>query len=145
MGCAIATLAMLTARSYAAVRAEIDAEDDHGHDGDWSSNGISHVAIDRYLIRRGLFLQRRYPSTIPWEPWPPEPFAPLHFASIVQPSGNTHFVVMDRDGVVLDPMREGAFRLTDWPGVNNVCGILRPHRSGFMRPAAALPSREETS
>lgn len=27
---------------------------------------------------------------------------------------------------VLDPMREGRFRLTDWPGVSNVVGLVLP-------------------
>jgi hypothetical protein len=32
---------------------------------------------------------------------------------------------MRDDGVVLDGMREGEYRLSDWPKVLQVCGLLR--------------------
>jgi hypothetical protein len=124
-GCGIAVLAMLTGESYAAVKAEIDSQDGHGHNGDWSENGVTHITLDRYLTARGFYHQRIYES---WglTDWPPDPWAPSHFASVRQPSGNSHFVVMDAEGRVLDPMREGDFTLGDWLAVLNVVGLVRP-------------------
>lgn len=125
-GCGVAVLAMLTGEPYAAVRARIDAEDFHGHSGDWSTNGITHITLDRYLTFHGFYRQRIYEAWRITEAWPPKPWAPVHFAQVVQPSNNTHFVVMDAEGHVLDPMREGTFSLADWPAVNNVAGLVKP-------------------
>lgn len=123
-GCGLATLAMLTGKSYGEVKADIDAQDGHGHNGDWAARGVTRVSLDRYLITHGYYLQRRYAHFYEPGDWPPEPWAPVHFASVKQPSGNSHFVVMDTAGRVLDPMREGEYRLTDWPEVQNVVGLL---------------------
>lgn len=124
-GCAVAVIAMLTGLPYTAVREQIDTEEGHGHRGDWATSGVTHITVDRFLIRHGYYLQRVYEGWEITSEWPPKPWAPVHFASVKQPSGNSHFVVMRADGVVLDPLREGEFRLTDWPGVNNVVGLLR--------------------
>lgn len=123
-GCAVATIAMLTGRTYKEVRAQIDGEPWHGHNGDWSADGVSHITVDRLLIAHGYYLQRVYSNMVP--EWPPPPWSPIHFAQVVQPSGRNHFVVMRADGVVLDPLHPGEHRLTDWPKVNNVVGLLAP-------------------
>ena len=123
-GCGPATLAMLTGLTYREVRDEIDSQDAHGHDGDWSKHGVSHHTLDRFLISRGFYLQRIYRHMA--TEWPPRPWSPHHFAQVEQPSRNTHFVVMEADGGVLDPMREGRFSLTDWPDLLNVVGLVRP-------------------
>lgn len=120
----MAVIAMLTGRTYRDVRDQIDHEDGHGHSGDWSKNGVTHITIDRLLTEHGYYRQRVYET---WrEVWPPEPWAPVHFAQVRQPSGNAHFVVMDAEGRVFDPLREGVFTLGDWPGVNNVVGLVLP-------------------
>jgi len=123
-GCGLAVLAMLTDKTYAEVKAEIDSQDGHGHNGDWSQHGITHITLDRYLITQGFYLQRVYASFGISE-WPPDPWAPRHFAQVTPLSGNSHFVVMDAEGVVLDPMREGTYRLGDWTTTQNVVGIKR--------------------
>lgn len=123
-GCGVATLAMLTGESYDSLLAEIDSQEGHGHNGDWDANGITHITLDRLLIDRGFFLARVYKDAS--KAWPPQPWAPQHFASVKQSSGNAHFVAMDCAGVVLDPLRSGEFRLSDWPAVNNVVGLVKP-------------------
>lgn len=122
---------MLLDRGYYDVRAEIDEQDGHGHDGDWSTNGVTDLTLLRLLGAAGFFHQRRYASWCP--EWPPVPFAPVHFATVRQPSGRSHYVVMSADGGVLDPCRAGTFSLSDWhntdrisPGVLNVVGLVRP-------------------
>lgn len=124
-GCGLAVLAMLTDEPYDAVKTEVDSWEGEGHNGDWSAGGVTHYTLDRYLIARGFYLQRIYKDS-GLSDWPPDPWAPVHFASVKQPSGNSHFVFMDVHGRVLDPMREGVFTLADWPGVNNVVGLVRP-------------------
>ncbi len=124
-GCGVAALAMLTGQTYAAVKAEMDADPwvSEGGERDWATHGLTAHVLDRYLVARGYFLRRIYGAWGIVEPWPPEPFAPLHFARVTQPSNNGHFVVMDAAGRVLDPLRDGEFRLSDWVEVQNVVGI----------------------
>jgi hypothetical protein len=113
---------MLTGQTYDATRSDIEAYGSWlGHDGDWNTNGTSRLTIDRYLVERGFYLQTRYAA---WFDDLTQPFAPIHYASVQQPSGQGHFVVVRRDGVVLDPMRAaGVLRLTDWPSINHVTGL----------------------
>lgn len=135
-GCAVAVIATLTGRTYADVREQIDREPWHGHNGDWTADGVSHITVDRLLIAHGYYLQRVYDNMV--REWPPVPWAQIHFAQVVQPSGRNHFVVMLRDGTVLDPMREGEYRLDDWTKVNNVVGLVHS-----VAPASVIGAEEE--
>lgn len=121
-GCGVAVLAMLTGQTYAAVRDELEADEWVNHGGDWRTNGVTQIVLERYLAQRGGFFRRVYAA---WEfgVWPPPPFAYSHYAIVANPGGG-HFVAMDRDGQVLDPLREGAFSLSDWDVVNCVVGLL---------------------
>lgn len=123
-GCGVAVLAMLTDDSYAKVRAIIDADEWVGHSGDWRKGGVAQPVLERYLTQRGWFFARRYSTWDTGGEWPPTPFADRHYA-IVANAGGGHFVVMDRAGVVLDPLREGTFALADWEVVNCVVGLKR--------------------
>jgi len=112
---------MISGRSYAEVKATVDAWGWQATD--WATSGCTHYTLDRYLAADGWYLQRRY------EAWPEllkEPFAPIHYASVVQSSGRGHFVVVLADGVVLDPYREGHYNLSDWGKVNQLVGLVRP-------------------
>lgn len=123
-GCGLATLAMIVGKSYAEVKTEVDAGDPTagGKPRDWTTNGCTHYSLDRYLAMHGYFIQRRYES------WglPLEPFAPIHYASVQQPSNRGHFVCVLANGDVLDPMREGVYKLSDWQKVNQLVGIAEP-------------------
>lgn len=125
-GCGPACVAMILDIAYADACALIEASPAHGDRRDWETGGTNHVALDHVLQAHGFWRQRSYRS---WEPagnWPPAPWAPVHIAQVEQPSGNAHFVVMHGAGYVLDPLREGLFRLTDWIEVLNVAGYMRP-------------------
>lgn len=124
-GCALATLAMICGHDYAAVKAEVETywpSDEPAPGHDWSKNGVTFYTLDRYLAAQGYFMQRRYAT------WglPLEPFAPIHYASVQQPSNRSHFVVVLADGGVLDPLREGRFALSDWTEVNQLGGLVKP-------------------
>lgn len=121
---------MLTGRTYREARDLIDALWEKPKD--WSANGdgSNEFDLDRCLYADGFYIQRRYSS---WRDNGtaallafPEPFAPLHYCMVRQSSNNYHFVVMLRDGVVLDPMRAGEFVLADWAEVAQVVGLTRP-------------------
>ena len=126
-GCALATLAMICGQTYAEVKAAVTSDTVesgrwHKPDQDWDVEGATFYTLDWYLARQGFFLQRRYAS------WglPMEPFAPIHYASVEQPSKRSHFVVVLADGAVLDPLRDGRFALSDWPKVNQIVGLVKP-------------------
>lgn len=122
-GCGLAALAMLLGYSYAEALALVTEHvPDHSRVEDWDASGTSHYLIDFMLAKSGGYVQRRYPV---WD-WPMEPFAPAHYASVRQPSGKSHFVVVRDDGSVLDPMREGVHRLGDWSEVNQITGVVWP-------------------
>lgn len=117
-GCGLATLAMISGRSYSEVKASVDSWAEH----DWAVNGATHYTLDRYLTEDGWFSQRRYES------WglPMDAFAPIHYASVAQPSGRGHFVVVLENGLVLDPLRKGIYALSDWERVNQLVGLWKP-------------------
>lgn len=111
---------------YADACSLIEASPTHGRGDDWETGGTNHMALDHVLQQHGFWWQRTYRA---WESegnWPPEPWAPIHLCQVEQPSRNAHFVVMDAWGVVLDPLREGEYRLADWPDVMNVAGLVKP-------------------
>lgn len=129
-GCGAATLAMLTGRTYHEARDLIDSLWPNVKDWTADGNGSNEFDLDRCLYADGAFIQRRYSSwrdngTAAILPFP-DPFAPLHYCMVRQPSNNYHFVVMLADGSVLDPMREGTFTLDEWPEVAQVVGVSPP-------------------
>lgn len=120
-GCALATIAMLCDHTYEGVKQRVEEWPDF-RSRDWATEGVTFYTIDRYLAEEGYFIQRRYES------WglPLEPFAPIHYASVTQPSGRNHFVVVLDGGTVLDPLRDGFHDLSEWSKVNQLVGVVRP-------------------
>lgn len=121
-GCGVAVLAMLTDDTYENVAAALRADP-------WmEGNGfaLTQPVLEKYLSDRGWYLRRVY---VAWQTpgcqWPPEPFAERHYAIVTQPSGNGHFVAVEADGTLLDPLRSGSYRLTDFQSVSCLVGLLR--------------------
>jgi hypothetical protein len=125
-GCGIATLAMLTDQTYEAVLADLKADPFYVKAGAWhEGHSTNQGVLEHYLGHKlGWFHRVQYEVWVGAEHWPPEPFAPLHWAQVIQESNNAHFVAMDSRGVVYDPLREGVYRLTDWSRVNHVMGWI---------------------
>lgn len=126
-GCGLASLAMICDQSYDEVREWLLANWPDGKHApeEWlTKRGIHGGTADWYLSQHGYVWRTLYAGWV-MPTWPPEPFAPVHLACVVQPSGNSHYVVMRNDGVVLDPMTDEPRALTDWPKINNVQGIWR--------------------
>jgi hypothetical protein len=124
-GCGIASLAMISGQPYNAVREWLVENWPGGTQtpDEWlTTRGIHKGIADYYLAAHGYVWRTVYGG---WKlpEWPPRPFAPVHLAHVVQPSGNTHYVVMRADGVVLDPMCDEPRALSDWSYVNNVQGV----------------------
>lgn len=121
MGCGVATLAMLLESTYDYAQGLMDAEDlTHN----WDKSGTTYYSIDEVLIKHGFFIRRLFQARSKGL-WPPDPYAPLHYAQVRQQSGNAHFVVVLGNGDVLDPLKRGKFSLDKWE-VQNITGIVRP-------------------
>jgi hypothetical protein len=120
-GCGIAILAMLTDRTYIDVKYEL-LSDPFASTQPWKTNGFAHPTVEYFLTKHGHYTQTVYKA---WNltTWPPEPWAMRHYANVVQPSGNAHWVVMNRLGWVYDPMVERRRKLTDFPSVNSVTAL----------------------
>jgi hypothetical protein len=120
-GCGIAVLAMLTDQTYQQVYDDLLATYP-GEKTRVTEQGLYHTAMEWYLAQRGYAWRTVYSG---WKPtsWPPEPFAPRHFAQVVQPSGNHHFVVMTEAGTVLDPLSGILTGLGAWGQVDSVYGV----------------------
>lgn len=138
-GCGAAIVAMILGCTYDEAKAQIDASPCHEKPIDWNV-GTSHIEVDYVLGQHGWFGHHVY---IAWQQqvvkiddkppywelkpgavWPPEPFAPIHYAQVMD-GKFCHFVVMLDTGAVLDPMIPGHFSLSDWPTVANVRGLVR--------------------
>lgn len=123
-GCACASLAMVTGRSYAEVRSHWIFRG-----VDWTV-GITHHAAEQYLALTGFaagLVYRFLPGVVDGkqprlDPWPPAPFAPAHIIAI---NGGRHDVVWLPDGTVLDPMVDAPRRLEDCGDVSFVLGVWR--------------------
>jgi hypothetical protein len=117
-GCGHACLAMILGKSYSDVRAEL---------GD-PGRGQTHQLWLEMLGRHGHTYQHffRYnPVTNqPREPWPLQPWAPVHLASVDAGHGpGSHVIVINHDGTVLDPARDTPSRFDAYGGVIWMLGI----------------------
>lgn len=125
--CGVATFAMLTDRSYDEALAVI------GHEAD-----VPDHTIRVWLQRDGWFIRDIDHRSESSGVWPPRPFAERHFAIVTQPSGNGHYVVMEADGTVLDPLTVEPRRLDEWEVCSNVCGMVR-HVAAAEPQAQVIP------
>lgn len=118
-GCGIAVLAMLTGDEYDDIE---QAARDQGWPGDV---GLHRDWMNQYLFHAGFDLQDlaepRHPDD--QRPWPPEPFAPLHYALVQSADRKLHAVVVDADGSVRDPGTGTVRSLDVWPRLVRIVGL----------------------
>lgn len=109
---------MVTGHDYEGVRAFFE-----GHD--FNAEGLTFLGMQDYLSEHGYATayKRRYRlGTFLREPWPPLPFAKVHFCRVILPTG-AHFVVMLNGGAVLDPATPEQRRIEDYPRVEYVAAV----------------------
>lgn len=121
-GCVVASLAMVTGRSYAEVRAWFSGSDFERH-------GITYDDAMAYLGDHGIPCVRRFRwlpghasvgAQRPRPDWP-APFAPVHLVAV---NGSRHVVVLLEHGqTVLDPMLEQPRRFADVGDVSYMLGV----------------------
>lgn len=94
-GCGIACLAMVTGKFYGEVKREFAPFE----------KGLTWWETDSYLVDHGYAVARKFKHAAHRKEsreWPPEPFGDVHICQVFTPAGG-HFVVVLRDGTVLDP------------------------------------------
>lgn len=125
-GCSIAAIAMCVGRDYDTVKAEVEMLIEKEIN---ENRGISHIEVWEWLIGAGYAWQQKYKYHYKnklRDPWPPPPWAPLHYCEVhVSQGSGGHAVVMLEDGTVLDPLTEAARRLADYHQVNLVMGLWK--------------------
>src|SRR5690349_15503101 len=123
-GCGLACLAMVTGKTYQEVKADFLC---------WDNRGISEFDITSYLVDRGFVWQWIHEGctykrevkpdgnigTVMRSDWPPKLWANVHIAQIDVPNGS-HFIVVLRDGTVLDPLTPEPRRFETYGRVFNM-------------------------
>jgi len=123
-GCVVASLAMVTGKTYEDVRAHtlFDRLADEKH-------GCGPREPEAYLREHGFawqLLHRCMPPGNTWlVDWPPVPWADAHVVEVRMPSNSYHCVVLLRSGTVLDPFCDEPRRLSDYPEVISVRAVFR--------------------
>ena len=121
-GCGVAAAAMLAGRSYADVLALLPQPE-----AVRSGGGVSlQFTMDQLMTELGFALAKRYPAWMNTyrSEWPPAPWGDRHLCQVYSASGRAHFVVMLRDGTVLDPSTPEPRRLSDYSKVEAVAVVV---------------------
>jgi hypothetical protein len=128
-GCCVAVLAMVTGKSYLAVKSET---------ADLWKEGGSDYRINQYLADHGFAVQYHYHYDqfkieateehgtrygLKDGPWPLPPFAPAHIL-LTRNEVMSHWIVMGPDGEILDPVF-GRGRDTSQYEVTKMIGIWK--------------------
>lgn len=113
--CGVAVLAMVSGLTYEQVLDDFNGKGIEGV-------GIGGVLFDWWFVKHGVATQGKTPELD--DPWPPEPWAPVHIAYVRATQG-AHVCVMDCQGRVFDPFDIKRRTLThkDYKRVRGVIGI----------------------
>lgn len=129
-GCGIAAVATVAQKTYKEVRQWIHL------DRDFTKEGMYTNEMEELLMVYDFTWQVIWPNATRLgtkrTPWPPAPWADLHVAQVRNLSDSGwHFVVIQNDGLVLDPCWGVIQGLHRYPEVNAVYGLYK------------LPTKEE--
>lgn len=121
--CAVACIAMLTGKPLHICSTQVVA---YGLGNPWD---LRPEIVRRYLELEGWYSRAVLSPEANGGPWPPEPFAAVHWALVQRTQGSPgHAVVMDALGTVLDPNRgpDDELTLEDFEIVSTVYGLIPP-------------------
>ena len=119
-GCSCACLAMVLGLSYGEVRQML---------GDLSAHGRSHHVWEEVLCRNFISIQGYFKfdplKNKPRDVWPMPLWADVHICSVDAGLGEgTHCVVVFRNGVVFDPLKDSPTKWEDYSGVSRMVGLF---------------------
>lgn len=119
-GCQVAVCAMLLGITYAEAATLYPRPPDN-------ERGFIDLYLDNILVEHGYAIARKWRHNAAAggdrTPWPPAPWADVHWCDVVLPAGG-HAIVMLGDGTVLDPATPQPRRLTDYEKVTMVAAIV---------------------
>jgi hypothetical protein len=124
-GCGVAALAMVSGKTYLEARQYFTLE------RDFSETGMYDSELQEALVANGFAIQyfRRFESRLGGSERSPWPMAPVSNMAICQVKNlrdsHWHYVVLLRDGRVLDPTFGVIQGLHRFPEVSNVVAIYR--------------------
>lgn len=120
-GCVCASFAMILGVGYAEAKARFPF-------GPTADGYYISTTVHRLLKNDGWRLEYRTARKRGGEAWPPPPFAPIHMATVLvhQDAPCYHSVVMDRRGVVFDPISPDPRVLAGYVEVQAVVGLTPP-------------------
>jgi hypothetical protein len=125
-GCGLAVLSIVTGHDYDTISAYLPS-------GDYNEHGLYLRGVDDYLVDHGFAIARKFRyrgffvdgRSSPRESWPPEPWADVHLCEVevYEKAPCYHFVVLLRNGTVLDPLTTTTKKLSDYYAVHNVAAV----------------------
>lgn len=140
--CGIACMAMVMGVSLEDARGAYDAVYPGGRaKGRGVTEGITDVELDVVLAECGFATARLYSGGKKRRAvWPPEPWADAHIATVILVNGG-HYVVLLRDGTVLDPMADDprTLRHPHYISVNSVAAVVPTGPGPGVRFGAVSP------
>ncbi len=127
-GCGIAAIAMLTGQSYVEVNSHLVKLMNRTADS-FGETGINHLHIDQYLASKGFAIVRRLsfnPFTNRKKRSWPRAFCDAAYCEVEQlATGNWHFVVLLRDGSILDPLHSERKSFGDYKRISSITGVFK--------------------
>lgn len=144
--CSVAALAMVTGFQYEEVIAAFP-------EINFDSGGLTIHGVDWFLVEHGFAIARKrewrgvIPVDEPRSVWPCEPFGSRHLCEVrvSENSPVSHFVVMDHQGQVLDPLHDSPTRLTDYYEVWNIAAVRSLYTTSPQLADAEQPVEERES
>jgi hypothetical protein len=137
-GCGLAVLAMLTGQTYGQVKSDLLEMGCDRPDG-FAERGIDFEVVNEYLRRKGYAITKMWANCpITKQPNSLVPFSELCYANVEQQSGNWHFIVIQGDGTILDPLDQSPKTLQSY---NRVGSITAVHKLAAQ--TASLAARVE--
>lgn len=127
-GCGLATLAMLTGKTYGEVKADFLKYPKRFESGRFASRGITYLQIEGYLAEHGYAVARKcgwHPISVRKRKFPPKPFADVHYCEVEQFSNNWHFIVWLGDGTILDPLTDEKKTFADYKRIASVSAVVK--------------------
>jgi hypothetical protein len=134
-GCGVAAVAMVLGVSYGEALSKFAMPDHY----DLNSRGLIESALEAVLAENGFAFAKvmRHRGYLKGEPravWPVAPWADVHLAQVTHSPG-AHFIVVLRDGTVLDPATPQRRHLTDWPEVYWIAAVCRVPNAVLFLPS----------
>lgn len=123
-GCGIAAVAIVANKTYKEVRQYVHL------DRDFAQEGMYDTELEGLLEVFGFSYQNHHKHlarlNTPREVWPPAPFADAHICRVRNlPNTAWHFVIMQKDGRVIDPWWGVIQGLHRYPEVMQVYGLWK--------------------